>query len=319
MMSGVPVLSPEVVVRRSVRRLLAILASASVGASACTWVEDDQQSTGGSRPSPSISVAGTRPGRSVTVVAAGDIAKSAAGSRATAQLVRSLRPDAVLTLGDNAYDDGSVSDYADKYDPTWGRFKDITRPVPGNHEYHTEGAGGYFDYFAGQVRGNAYYAWNAGAWRMYALNCEIDCSPQSRQLRWLRRDVAAHGDRPMLAYLHRPRFTCSTRHPPDRDVSALWSVLHRSRGRILLSGHNHAYERFAPLDASGRRDPDGLRQFVVGTGGAGLYRLEQSCRHRLAAADHTTGVLVLRLEPRRFTWRFVSVTGATLDRGSGVA
>lgn len=302
--------------RRSVLRLFATLTLGSTLAAACAGADEDGQSVGAS---PSTSVAGTKTGRSVTVVAAGDIAKSAAGSRATARLIRSLRPDAVLTLGDNAYDDGSVSDYARKYDPTWGRFKDITRPVPGNHEYHSEGAKGYFAYFADQVRGHAYYAWNAGAWRMYALNCEIDCGPDSRQLRWLRRDVAAHADRPMLAYLHQPRFTCSTRHPPERAVSALWSVLQGGRGRILLSGHNHAYERFAPLDARGSRDPDGLRQFVVGTGGAGLYALEDSCRHRLAGADHTTGVLVLRLEPRRFTWRFVSVTGATIDRGSGAA
>lgn len=304
--------------RRSVLRLLAILASASVWASACAWAGDEQSSRG-VRPSSDTSVEGTKNGRSVTVVAAGDIAKSAAASRATAQLVRSLRPDAVLTLGDNAYDDGSISDYASKYDPTWGRFKGITRPVPGNHEYHTENAAGYFSYFADQVHGRAYYAWNAGAWRMYALNCEIDCGAGSRQLSWLRRDVAAHSDRPMLAYLHQPRFTCSTRHPPERDVSALWSVLQDGRGRILLSGHNHAYERFAKLDADGRRNADGLRQFVVGTGGAALYPLAESCRNRLAGADHTAGVLVLRLEPGRFTWRFVSVTGATLDKGTSAA
>ncbi|MGH8892233.1 MAG: metallophosphoesterase family protein, partial [Actinomycetes bacterium] len=264
------------------------------------------------------SVAGEKVGsRALTLVAAGDIARRPSDGRGTARLIASIDPDAVLALGDNAYENGSLSDYRRNYDPTWGRFKKITRPVPGNHEYRTRGAAGYLAYFDRQVDGRSYYAWDAGHWRMYALSCGIDCGAGSRQLAWLRQDLAANADRPALAYVHEPLYTCSTRHPPTRRLSAVWSVLQRADGRIMLAGHNHAYERFAKQDATGRRSADGLRQFVVGTGGVALYPVRSSCRNRLAAQDDTSGVLVLRLGPERFSWRFVAVSGQVLDRGRG--
>lgn len=252
---------------------------------------------------------------SVTVLAAGDIAGAPSEGRATAALVRRLRPDAVLALGDNAYESGSTADYARNYAPTWGRFRAITRPVPGNHEYRTSGAAGYFGYFRAQVHGNAYYAWDAGPWRMYALNCEIDCGAGSAQLRWLRRDLTAHRSRPSLAYVHRPRFSCSSEHDPFDGLVAVWGALQKANGRIMLAGHNHAYERFALLDPSGRPAADGLRQFVVGTGGHETYPLDDRCAGRQAADDSTAGVLRLVLSRGSYTWQFVATDGRVIDRG----
>lgn len=292
----------------------AVLLVAALTAAACT---SGNQAAGTVEPtgrsSASLSV-GSRSG-AVTFVAAGDIAKSPSGGELTAALVEAAWPDAVLTLGDNAYDSGSLAEYRRNYAPTWGRFKRITRPVPGNHEYGTRDAAGYFAYFRRQVD-RSYYAWNAGAWRMYALNCEIDCGEGSVQLSWLERNLRRHADRPALAYLHRPRYTCS-KHEPYRELDAIWDALQLASGRVLLSGHNHGYERFARQDSSGRRDEDGMRQFVVGSGGADLYTLSFPCRHRQAAIDDVNGVLVLRLRPDGYRWRFVGVDGVVRDKGRG--
>ena len=252
----------------------------------------------------------------VTLVAVGDIAKVATDGRATSRLVASIAPDALLVLGDAAYDEGSAADYARAYDPWWGRFLPITRPVPGNHDYRTPGAAGYFGYFADQVQGRRYYAWDAGGWRLYALDCEIACGARSRQLAWLRADLAAHPRTPAIAYVHEPLFTCSTGHAPDSRLQAAWRVLQRYGGRLMLSGHNHAYERFARQDAAGRSDADGLRQLVVGTGGAETYRLRRTCAHRRAGVDGHDGVLVLRLRPDGWSWQFVGTGGRVLDGGS---
>lgn len=255
----------------------------------------------------------------VTVVAAGDIARSPDSGRKTARLIRAVGPAAVLPLGDNAYEEGSLQEYLRNYDPTWGRFKDITHPVPGNHEYGTPRAAGYFRYFADQVDGRPYYAWTAGRWRLYALNCEIACGPGSAQLGWLTRDLRRHAGQPALAYVHPPRFSCSSMHPPDRELNAIWTRLQRADGRIMLAGHNHAYERFAKQDANGVRNADGIRQFVVGTGGASSYPLLAKCRHRRAAYDDGPGILVLRLGRDHFTWKFLAAGGRVIDQGRGRA
>ncbi len=230
-----------------------------------------------------------------------------------------IRPGAdsvtVLALGDNAYDKGSAEEYADNYDPTWGRFRDITRPIPGNHEYGTDGAAGYFEYFRAQIHDQPYYAWDAGRWRMYALNCDIDCGRGSAQISWLAQDRAEHADQPALAYVHEPFFTCSTRHPPLQRLDDIWTVLSGTGGQLLLSGNNHAYERFAELDVEGGESSTGLRQFVVGTGGVALYPLVSPCANREAQSDDATGVLLLHLEPESYSWEFHSVLGDVLDSG----
>jgi acid phosphatase type 7 len=252
----------------------------------------------------------------VRVAAAGDIARTETSARGTARLIRSLGPDAVLTLGDNAYPTGSFQQFQQYYDPTWGTFRAITHPAPGNHDYLTTGAAGYFRYFRDEVGDRPYYAWNAGTWRMYSLNCEIACGRGSRQLAWLEHDLDRIGSRPALGYVHEPLFTCSTGHDPSTLARPIWRALDRASGRILLTGHNHAYERFARQHADGSLSRRGVREFVVGTGGAERYALLRSCRHRLAAVDDSAGVLLLRLSADGYRWRFITTRGVVRDRGA---
>ena len=252
---------------------------------------------------------------SATVVAAGDIARKPEDGAGTADLIQSIRPEAVLALGDTAYDSGTPREYRENYQPTWGKFRRITRPIPGNHEYKTKDASGYFGYFRNQIHDRPYYAWDAGTWRMYALNCDIECGRGSEQLDWLVKDLEKHAESAALAYVHEPLYTCSTRHPPARRLDDLWAALQKGSGQLVLSANNHAYERFAPLDAGGGRASDGLRQFVVGTGGATLYPLVSPCEHREAQSDRTEGVLQLDLEADSYSWKFIAVDGTLLDSG----
>ncbi|MGI8693434.1 MAG: metallophosphoesterase family protein [Geodermatophilaceae bacterium] len=251
----------------------------------------------------------------VVVVAAGDIASTPEAGEATADLISTLAPDAVLALGDNAYENGSAQDYMSNYDPSWGQLKDITKPVPGNHDYRTDEAAGYFDYFRDQIHDQAYYAWDAGRWRMYALNCEIACDSGSAQLRWLTQELATRTGAPSLAYVHQPLYSCSTGHKPLERLGDIWQVLLDGGGQLMLAGHNHAYERFARQDARGGLSSDGLRQFVVGTGGDELYPLTSPCPHREAQTDGTAGVLRLELRADSYTWQFIGVDGVVLDSG----
>lgn len=252
----------------------------------------------------------------VRIAAAGDIASGVTTARRTAEVVERLDPELVLTTGDNAYPDGRAEDYAKRYDPTWGRFKDKTRPTPGNHEYHTPDAAAYFDYFAEQTGRRPYYAWNTGAWRFYSLNSEIDAKPGSPQETWLREDLAANRGRNVLAFWHQPLFTCSVEHGPEEETQPLWTALAEAGADVVLTGHNHAYERFEPKNAAGGPAPDGVRQFVSGAGGAKLYELTEPCPGRESGADDTHGVLELTLRPTGYDWAWHSVDGRVLDRGT---
>lgn len=267
------------------------------------------------------------PGPDAVVVAlAGDIATSDDQDAATARLAERLDPDLVLTLGDNAYPDGTRSDFARRYTPTWGRLLARTRPSPGNHDYHDEAGDPpyYFTYFAAQLppdNGGQYYAFDAGTWRLYSLNCEIDCSASSAQVAWLRDDLRTKGaGRHKLAYLHRPRYSCGT-HGSSGKPKALWRALLAARADVVASGHDHNYQRFPRMDADGHRRADGIVSFVAGTGGGGLYRIsgrehEQGC----ALAQHTDseahGVLVLTLGSGSFSWRYATTSGRTPDSGT---
>ena len=286
-----------------------VLALAAVACdTAATTDRADQTAT-------SLTAADVKTGNAaVTVAAAGDIAGAPEDGRGTADLIEAFGPDAVLALGDNAYSAGSISQYQENYEPTWGAFKDITRPAPGNHEYRTEGAAGYFEYFREQIHDQPYYSWDAGPWRMYSLNCEIDCGRGSKQLDWLKEDLAASADRPALAYVHQPFYTCSTKHPPFGQLDGIWEALQEGSGQLLLSAHNHAYERFAQLDSQGNPSADGLRQFVVGSGGVSVYPLESRCANREAQTE-TSGVLTLELRGDSYAWEFVDIRGEVLDSG----
>ncbi|MFP5392935.1 MAG: metallophosphoesterase family protein [Gammaproteobacteria bacterium] len=265
------------------------------------------------------------------VLAAGDIADCRfAHSRAlaedTAQLVeaelaRTPRA-AVLLLGDNVYDNGTASEFANCYDPAWGAFKNRTRPVAGNHEYNTPGATGYFHYF-GAAAGMGYYAVTLGSWRVISLDSNLRGEAAARQLDWLGRELHDNPATCTLAYWHHPLYS-SGGHVSNPVMQEVWRLLHQAGAELVLSGHDHDYERFAPQDAGGRLDAArGIRQFVVGTGGAYTTPLRWPRPHSEVRDANRTGVLKLVLGERGYTWEFLEASydgfpnGPDADRGAG--
>lgn len=251
---------------------------------------------------------------SVTFVGAGDISMcSNDHDEQTAELLDTI-PGTVFTTGDNAYSDGSVDDFTNCYGPTWGRHKDRTKPIPGNHDYDTEGAAGYYQYFD---RIPPYYVYTLGTWRIYALNSEIAVEEDSAQAKWLREDLAAHPTLCVLAYWHRPRWSSGTEHGNDADMQTFWKILYDAGAELVLSGHEHNYERFDPMDAKGQPDPLGLRQIVIGTGGGNFYPFGTPQPSSEVRNDSIYGVLKLTLRPTSYVWEFVPVAGSTFtDSGS---
>ena len=265
---------------------------------------------------------GTPAPEPVVFVGAGDIASCYDDNdEATARLLDDI-DGTVFTLGDNAYDHGSANNFASCYDPTWGRHRDRTRPVPGNHDYSTPGAEGYFLYF-GEAAGDparGYYAYDLGAWRIIALNTNcaeiLGCDERSAQMTWLADELAANPTRCTLAYGHHPHFS-SGEHGGEADLTEMWDLLDRSGVDVILGGHDHIYERFAPQDAWGNANPEGIRQFVVGTGGAPLYEVGAPQPNSEASSDEAFGVLKLTLHEDRYEWAFVPIAGDVFtDTGS---
>jgi acid phosphatase type 7 len=274
------------------------------------------------------------------IAAAGDVAcdptqSSFAGGLGTARSCRALYTSdlllemdlwAVLVLGDLQYSDGLLWKYLQAFDPTWGRVKSLLRPALGNHEYLGDDAASYFDYFNGPgqadgpagPRGAGYYSFDVGDWHIVALNSQCGhrpappglpgCEAGSAQEQWLRADLAAHPTACTLAYWHHP--LVSSRLGVDEAARPLWEALAEAGVDVVLTGHDHAYERFAPLDAAGQIDYErGIRQFVVGTGG----KSHQRARSRLGGSEvrnsRVYGVLQLRLRPSSYHWRFVPEAG----------
>jgi hypothetical protein len=259
-----------------------------------------------------------------TLIAAGDVASCQSdGDERTARLLAQL-PGTVAVLGDAVYERGTDAEFRDCYHPTWGRERARTRPAVGNHEYGTPGAAGYFRYFgrAAGPSGKGWYSYELGAWHVVVLNTncsQVGCGTRSEQYRWLRRDLVTRGRRCTLAYGHHPRFS-SGLHGPEATVAPLWRLLYAHRVDVALAGHDHHYERFAPLDARGRLDrARGIRSFVVGTGGRSLYPVAFPLRGSRVRTDGTYGVLVLRLLSGRYTWRFVPVPGSRFRDGGGAS
>jgi len=258
------------------------------------------------------------------LVGAGDIADcSEDGDTLTADLLETL-DGTVFTLGDNAYENGSLRQYEACYGPTWGRasIKDRTRPVVGNHEYHTPGAEGYFRYFgaAAGERGQGWYAYDAGAWRIYVLNSNCGeiggCESGSRQERWLRDDLAANPRRCVAAMWHHPRFS-SGEHGDAEEMTDIWRTLQDAGAELVLSGHDHSYERFGPQDAAGRADERGLVELVVGTGGRHAYEFREPKPNSIVRETPVFGVVRLELGVDGYSFRFIAVPGDTFtDRGS---
>jgi acid phosphatase type 7 len=255
------------------------------------------------------------------LLAAGDI--STCGNDGDEQTARILDGQAgtIATLGDNAYEDGTSSQFANCYDPTWGRHKDRTRPSPGNHDYHTGGASGYYNYFgaAAGPSGRGYYSYDLGAWHIISLNSNVSMSPGSAQEQWLRNDLATNTASCTLAYWHHPRFSSSSTHGNHPGTGPLFQALYDDGADIVLVGHDHTYERFAPQSPNAQANPQfGIREFVVGTGGRSHYGFDNPEPNSEIRSTGVLGVLKLTLSPTGYTWQFLPVAGGSFsDSGSG--
>lgn len=274
--------------------------------------------TTGTNPSPSPTLS-PAPGDPV-LVGAGDIADSGSRDSATAALLDSI-PGTVFTAGDNVYPNGTASDFANFYEPTWGRHKARTRPAPGNHDYNTSGATGYYSYFgaAAGPSGRGYYSYDLGNWHIVSLNSEVSTSAGSAQEQWLRADLAASGKPCTFAYWHKPRFTSGSNHAPNTAIGPLVQALYDFNAEVVVAGHNHQYERFAPMNPSGGLDTArGIRHFVAGMGGAGAYSFGTIQPNSEARNTGAAGVLKFTLHANGYNWQFVPVAGQTYsDSGSG--
>lgn len=272
-------------------------------------------------------------------IGAGDIAYCAEErDEATAEVVDSLLrlyPDAaVFTAGDNVYEDGTAQEYANCYQPSWGRFHDRTWATIGNHEYQLGNADPTFDYFGYRVgpRGLGYYSFDLGDWHVVMLNSNtnyVSTDAGSAQEQWLRADLAANTKACVMAVWHHPLMSSCAASEVERDlcfftedfVEPFWDALHEYGAEIVVNGHRHWYERFAQLDPDGNRDPAGIRQFIVGTGGRSVGSPSEV--HPLSEVQNdersTYGVLKLILREKTYSWEFVPVPGKTFnDAGSGV-
>jgi hypothetical protein len=250
-------------------------------------------------------------------VGAGDIGQCSGGvPQATARLLDSIS-GTVFALGDNAYPSGTAQDYRDCYDATWGRHKSRTRPVPGNHEYDTASGAAYYDYFGPNAGppGVGYYSFELGNWHVIALNSNIAVGGASAQGAWLRADLAGNSAKCTIAYWHFPLFS-SSRHGNQEQMREFWRILYDAGADVVLSAHDHVYERFAAQDPDGTPDRErGIREFVAGTGGAPSYAfvdVKPNSEVRMSA----NGVLRLALKSGGYDWDFIPVSGPG-DSGSG--
>jgi PKD repeat protein/uncharacterized protein YjdB len=255
------------------------------------------------------------------LVGAGDIATcNALGDEATAKLLDEI-PGTVFTAGDNAYDNGTPDEYTNCYDPSWGRHKARTRPAPGNHEYTTPGAPGYFGYF-GAAAGDStkgYYSYDLGAWHVIVLNNYKSMAAGTAQETWLRADLAASTKQCTVAIWHEPLFTSGMTHAGAGRVQPLWQALYAAGGELVVTGHDHDYERFAPQNPTGGADPSyGIREIISGTGGAGLGSFTATVPNTEAQNNSAHGVLKLTLRDNGYSWQFIPEAGQTFsDSGSG--
>jgi Calcineurin-like phosphoesterase len=280
------------------------------------------------------------------VMAAGDIAcdpgdRSYNGGKGTGTSCMQLATSnelttaaAVLPLGDDQYNHGALSAFDTVYDATWGRYKANTYPASGNHEYDTSGAAGYYTYFGSAASPQdtnctanckGYYSYDLGAWHLIVLNSECDqvggCNAGSPQEQWLKADLTAHATVCTLAYWHRPLFTSGI-SLGDSAMHDVWADLYNAHADLVLNGHDHIYERFAPQDPSGNADPtNGITEIIVGTGGANHDSFSSTAANNSVVRDNTTfGVLKLTLHPTSFAWQFLPETargnGTFTDAGS---
>lgn len=268
-----------------------------------------------------ISPASAAPASDPVLIGAGDIALcGSSAAKTTAKLIEGV-DGTVFTAGDNVQLIGAPLEYSACYDKSWGRFKARTRPAPGNHDYYWPGAAGYYDYF-GAAAGDpdkGYYSYDLGSWHIVALNSNCDeiggCQAGSAEERWLRADLAASHASCTAAYWHHPLFSSNG---STSDVKPLFTALYDAHAEIVMSGHNHVYERFAPQTPDGVASARGVRQFVVGTGGMILDSFDSVAPNSESRIDDSHGVLKLTLKSSGYAWQFIAEPGSS-STDSGTA
>lgn len=272
-------------------------------------------------PSPTVTLTPTP--TPVILIGAGDIAGCGEeGDEQTAALLEREPQAAIFTAGDNVYDLGAAIEYKNCFGPSWGRFKDRIHPSPGNHDYMTNKGRPYYAYF-GAAAGEplkGYYSYDLGDWHIVALNTncnEVGCGKESPEALWLRQDLQNSTRRCSLLYWHHPRWS-SGLAGTNGAISTFWKIAYEFGAEVVVNGHDHDYERFAPQDGEGSADPLGVREFVVGTGGAYLRKFGEVQPNSEVRNSSTHGVLKLLLYPDRYQWEFIPVEGGEFtDSGSG--
>jgi hypothetical protein len=309
-----------------IRRLIlgaALVAVAAIAPAAITRDVEARPCNHG-HPCPSRSPSSAL-GDDPVITAAGDISLPvpSAATKATAQLVTSIDPTVALTLGDNQYPTGALEDFQTGYGPTWGVFKSKTRPAPGNHEYDASPtAAGYFSYFGSRAP-DAWYSFDVGSWHLISLNSQCakigGCTAGTPEYEWLEADLASHPAECTLAYWHHPRWSSGLEHGNSSQVGPFVQLLYNAGAEVILSGHEHNYERYAPQTPSASLDTArGIVEVVVGTGGAELYGFGTPDTNSLVRNASTNGVLEMTLHPGSYDFEFRPVAGSSFtDAGSG--
>jgi hypothetical protein len=281
------------------------------------------QSAGSSKSNPASQTA--------VLVGAGDVVgcRDPRGALATAKLIEAI-PGTVFVLGDLAYDAMTLPQFQKCYGGAWGKFKDRTRPALGNHEYIEHSAAPYFQYWGGQAgpAGKGYYSYDLGAWHVVVLNTNCGapdlggCAAGSPQDAWLQQDLREHSNACIVAYGHHALFSSGIfrGHAIHPELKRLWEDLYAAHADLILAGHEHSYERFAPQDPDGRADPQhGIREIVVGTGGRSHNPLGFALPNSEVQNTDTYGVLKLTLSPQGYAWEFIPEEGKNFrDSGTGV-
>jgi hypothetical protein len=303
--------------------------ASSAGAEAKSAADASQKQTSGTKRKAEATKTEKSGQKTYVLVGAGDIAgcSSLAGATATAKLIEQI-PGTVFAAGDLAYDRGTAEEFSKCYDTTWGKFKDRTRPTLGNHEYNSPGAMAYFAYWGERAgpRDKGYYSYDLGIWHVVALNTNCyapglgGCGAGSEQEKWLKKDLQQHAKSCIVAYGHHALFSSGLLklhavHPELRD---LWRDLYAAHADLMLVGHEHSYERFAPQDPDGHLDPGkGIREIVVGTGGRSHDPLGLATPNSEQRNADTFGVLKVTLSPAKYTWEFIPVNGEEGFHDSG--